>query len=151
MNPFSLLAIGTQVFGGLFQASAAQREAQQRQQMFNYKAQLNLEEAARVEQQTKEQLENFDMQIRMERGQNLASISANQSGASQSARAILRSNAELAAKDKMNIELAGDRRAEALREEARLNRMGGESARQAGESRAAGAILSTVSNVMGEL
>ena len=149
-EPFTMAAIGFQVLGGIFGASAEQRAAAKRQAMFNYKAQLNEEEAVRVLEQNKEQTRNFRMQVAMERGQNIVAISATSSGASQSARAILRANAAMATKDEMNIKLAGERRAEALREEARLNRMGGESARAAGQTNAAATLLNTAAGVAGK-
>lgn len=146
-NPFTIAGLGFQVIGGLFQASAQERAAAKQQAMFNYKAQLNEEEAVRVQEQTKEQTRNFKMQVAQERGQNLVGIAANSSGMSQSARAMLQANASMAARDELNIKLAGDRRAEALREEARLNRMGGDSARSAGQSLATATILNTASGL----
>lgn len=155
-EPFTMAAIGFQVLGGLFGASAQQRAAARRQAMYNYKARLNEEEAERVIQQTEERIDDFRMQVAQERGQNIVGISAQATptyggGKSQSAGAILRANAAMAARDEARIKLAGDRRAEALREEARLNRMGGESARAAGRSQAVATILNTGASVSGQI
>lgn len=138
---------GISLIGTIMGADGARREGQARKRQLDYQASLNEEEAARVEEQTVDQLRRFRIEAAKATGSNRAAIAASGIRLGGSAQAILEENAMNMAKDEVNIQLAGDRRAEALREEARLNRMGGQSAQASGSTRASAQLLSGIGSI----
>lgn len=154
MGAAAVIGGGLSIAGSIMGRNASRAAGRAQQRALNYQAELNEAEAKRVEEQTVEQLRRFRVQVGQAEGANRASLGASGITTEGSAMDVLEMNARNAKLDELNIEYKGERRAEALREEAKLNRMGGQAARSAayaeGDAQLVGGIGRTILKFRGD-
>lgn len=136
------LAVGTMVAGQVYQGMAASAVGKSEQNMANYNAQVQQQQALAIEQETAIKQKRQVQAAERKRSELLAKLGTSDVVSTKGAALkLLVKQAEESAQVGLDIGYEGATRAERARSQARLDIMGGKLARKRGRQKATGAYI----------